>query len=60
MAMLALILAGALAQETPPPVAAPTAAPTAAQAASDDQTAPDVDTGVGNPWRTAPAQGRAQ
>ncbi len=41
MAMLALILAGALAQEAP---AVPAAAP--APAASEDQAAPDVDSGV--------------
>ncbi|MDP9055758.1 MAG: hypothetical protein M3N34_00270 [Pseudomonadota bacterium] len=50
MAVLALILAGALAQAPPPdaglPAPAPAAAPASAPAVSDDPTTPDVDNGV--------------
>jgi len=48
MAILALILAGALAQQAPPDTAAPSSAPAPAPApvVNDEPTAPDVDNGV--------------
>jgi hypothetical protein len=46
MGVLAMILAGALVQDTPPPAPAPATPPATAPAASDEPTTPDVDNGV--------------